>query len=319
MSELNGKEKEKEANPSKEVVYTSTPQYQPKGYGKIVAIITTVLYFTLIPYLAKLYWPKHLENEKLFNFIFSFTVHEGAFAMLNLAALVIYKLEWNFFERYKVHEFPWPWKENRELWIKQLKRSALVIGFNQFVIVPLILLLSLMKKEHRYRMDWLSLPGPVEIFMQICFFILVDDFLFYWSHRFLHWEAIYPYIHKIHHEYKNTVSIASEHAHFIEFIFGNIVPVNCGPFILGKRVHMLTVGMWLVVRMVKTTEAHMGYQFSWSPVALIPFQIPSDFHNYHHLKFKGNYGSFLKFWDVFCGTVNPGYQKFHNKGFDKID
>jgi sterol desaturase/sphingolipid hydroxylase (fatty acid hydroxylase superfamily) len=80
--------------------------------------------------------------------------------------------------------------------------------------------------------------------------------------------------------------------------------------ILGGRVHAVTFGLWLVVRVVKTTEAHSGYQFPWSPISLFPFQSASEFHNYHHAKFTGNYGSFFPFWDRLCKTVHPSYDQF---------
>jgi sterol desaturase/sphingolipid hydroxylase (fatty acid hydroxylase superfamily) len=80
--------------------------------------------------------------------------------------------------------------------------------------------------------------------------------------------------------------------------------------IIGSRMHAVTFGMWIILRVAKTTDAHSGYGFNWSPVSLIPFGNPLDFHNYHHLFFKGNYGSFLNIWDYLCGTIDPGYHKF---------
>ena len=44
------------------------------------------------------------------------------------------------------------------------------------------------------------------------------------AHRALHHPWIYAYIHKRHHEYKSVISIASEYAHPIEFIFSNAIP-----------------------------------------------------------------------------------------------
>lgn len=80
----------------------------------------------------------------------------------------------------------------------------------------------------------------------------IEDALFYWSHRALHTPWLYKRIHKvscrrlgracvvlvhqatslctlratqIHHEYYVNAALGSEHAHPVEFIFGNLVPL----------------------------------------------------------------------------------------------
>ena len=74
--------------------------------------------------------------------------------------------------------------------------------------------------------------------------MIVEDFLFFWSHRFLHWKKVYPYIHKIHHEYSTTVSIAAEYSHPLEFIMSNILPTSMGFKLLGSKAHFVTYVIW---------------------------------------------------------------------------
>jgi len=189
-------------------------------------------------------------------------------------------------------------------------RSFKIIAFNQFIVVPLFTYANIYVKGVLIRTDYESLPTVLEAIWQIYFFIFVEDFLFYWSHRFLHWNVIYPYIHKIHHEYKNTISIATENVHPIEFILANIAPVNFPILILQKRVHLLTHSMWIWVRVFKATDAHSGYNNPFVPNVPLPKKIPSQYHNFHHLQFVNNYGSFMRFWDDLCGTVAPKYAEF---------
>jgi len=220
----------------------------------------------------------------------------------------------NFFERYKINDKQWPWVEDHEKWKKFLINSFKLLSFNMFVIMPLSMLTYVIKGKAVYSLDRNNLPDLFTILWQVLFFMLAEDTAFYWSHRFLHWDKVYPYIHKIHHEYKNTISIAAEHAHPVEY-FSNILNNSFGPLLLGfgSGCHIVTYSVWLILRLGETMDGHCGYEFSWSPYRLLPFSGSSEYHNYHHINYKGNYCSLFTFWDRICGTVNPKYNKFHYK------
>jgi len=284
-----------------------------KGYGLISAILICFSWFFIIPQTAKYWWPKEIEKEGKFYSIACYATHEFWFIVCNFTMWIIYKLENPFFERYKIHDKEWPWKRNLNEWRKTIKETILLIFVNQVIFLPLVLLPNYLKNESISRVDYETLPGPYEVIIQTLFFMIVEDTSFYWIHRFFHMDFIYPYIHKIHHKYVNTVSISSEYAHPIEYIFGNLFPTSLGALILGKRVHLFTYLMWIVLRIAETTDGHCGYEFSWSPFRLMPMSGGSDYHNYHHLAFKGNYGSFFTYWDRICNTVHHRYLQFIEK------
>ena len=54
----------------------------------------------------------------------------------------IYHIEHPFFEKYKINSKHWPWYENLHEWSVLLKKSMLLITFNSFVTVPLLLLIN---------------------------------------------------------------------------------------------------------------------------------------------------------------------------------
>jgi len=70
--------------------------------------------------------------------------------------------------------------------------------------------------------------------------MIVEDTSFYWLHRLFHTPRFYKLIHKKHHEFINTVGIASEYAHPLEFAFGNLLPSGLGPMLLGNC-HIFTI------------------------------------------------------------------------------
>jgi len=139
--------------------------------------------------------------------------------------------------------------------------------------------------------------------------MILEDTIFYWCHRTIHHPKIYPYIHKKHHEFYNTVAIAAKYAHPLEFIFGNAIPAFSGPLILGDKCHLATFYLWYIIRVAETYDGHCGYEFSWSPFRLIPFSGSSEYHNFHHHANIGNYSSFFSYWDTMNGT-NKVYFKF---------
>jgi sterol desaturase/sphingolipid hydroxylase (fatty acid hydroxylase superfamily) len=288
-------------------------RYSRKGYGLIMASLMTFCWFIFVPQILPFIWPKQIENEGKFFFFASIINHLGIFIICNFVMWIIYKLEWDFFERYKTHDKPWPWKDDYQKWMKLIKQTILILFLNQGIILPLLLLNYYILDVCPHRVDFETLPSSFEVIWQTIFFMVVEDFTFYWGHRFLHWDAIYPYIHKLHHKYINTVSIASEFSNPLEFIFINVLTTNLGSLMLGKRVHCATQLMWILLRIGETTDGHCGYEFSWSPYRLLPMSASSEYHNYHHLNFKGNYASFFTVWDTICNTVNSKYKQFHEK------
>jgi len=162
-----------------------------------------------------------------------------------------------------------------------------------------------------------DLPDTVTLAGSIFFFMLCEDFCFYWTHRALHSKALYAAIHKMHHTHQTTVGIAAEYAHPVEFVLGNMLPTSVGPMILGPRAHMLTIFAWYTVRFGETLDGHCGYEFSWSPYRLIPFSGSAEYHDFHHSVNIGNYGSFFCIWDTVFGTNKVFYKHLEEREKEK--
>ncbi len=136
----------------------------------------------------------------------------------------------------------------------------------------------------------LPLPPPFEIAWQLLACILIQDTMFYWSHRALHLPRLYRAIHVRHHTFRYVRGHSSEYAHPVE-VTANLVSFMLPAILL--HVHLLTFAIWVLVRMVETVEAHSGYAFT---------RIASR-HAFHHLyAAKGCLGSFFGIWDRVMGT-----------------
>ena len=159
-----------------------------------------------------------------------------------------------------------------EAWNKLFKRSLSFNIFNALILTNIFsIFLMYLDVEQKYPTEIEKLPSTIVFIAQCLFCMIFEDASFYISHRLLHSSWLYPYIHKIHHENKVVYCLAAIHAHPIEYLFGNILPLSVGPIILGHRLHRAAMFGWFFIRGCETVDAHCGYDFPWSPFRLLPF------------------------------------------------
>jgi len=208
------------------------------------------------------------------------------------------------YDKYRISKKPWPWNDKPD--IAASFSSTLLNGFG-LAVLNLVLTVPVgvggydLVKKLGYTASEESFPGPLTIFWQILLFMVIEDALFYWGHRALHHPSIYGYIHKVHHRFTYSVSIAATATHPVEYFISNIVPFVAGPTLLGA--HCVTLYVWVVFRQSETITNHSGYALPWSMFSLLPFQGSATDHDLHHSKNTGNFGSLFNWWDWFCGTA----------------
>ncbi|KAI8917768.1 hypothetical protein DFJ77DRAFT_457758 [Powellomyces hirtus] len=107
----------------------------------------------------------------------------------------------------------------------------------------------------------------------------------------------------VHHEFSAPFGIAAEYAHPIEtvvlgqgFFLGPVMLL-----MMGVDVHVVTMAIWLAVRLIETVDVHAGYDFPWALHHWVPFLGGPAFHDHHHETFKGNYSSSFVIWDWLFG------------------
>lgn len=135
-------------------------------------------------------------------------------------------------------------------------------------------------------------PGPSlwEMIWQIVVCILAQDTLFYWTHRWLHTPRLFRAIHRKHHDFRFVRGHAVSYFHPLELAV-NLMSFILPAILLG--VHLWTFGLWIIIRVYETVEAHSGYAFTKF----------ASRHAYHHLyASRGCLGSFFGLWDRLMGT-----------------
>jgi methylsterol monooxygenase len=269
--------------------------------------------FFVLPSISQHIWPKKITNKFRFHFLAAPIVHTLALIVYNLFFLMLYKAKLPSIEKYRCNTEKWPWEEDAEKWNILFNKTIKVVVFHNLVIVPISSFLVNLHEDLWTRLSYESLPSVPEYCLHMVICMLAEDFWSYWLHRLMHHKALYKHIHKVHHDHKVTVSLVAEYAHPIEFVTVNMFATMLGPLILRSNMHCFTQMCWIMVRIFHTTLLHCGYDFDICPSRLIPFVSQASFHDYHHLMFKDNYGSFTTIWDYLCGTVGKNYEKIKLK------
>ena len=146
-----------------------------------------------------------------------------------------------------------------------------------------------------------SMPAWYTVLLQLAFFILLDDFLYYWMHRYFHENKwLLKHVHSVHHRIRNTCAINGNYMHWFEFT-ATASLMLLGPLLIGA--HLYVVWIWVVIRQFEAVDGHAGYDIPWNPAHWLPLYQGPVYHDFHHAKFKGNYAGFLPYLDRFMGNT----------------
>jgi methylsterol monooxygenase len=137
------------------------------------------------------------------------------------------------------------------------------------------------------------MPTPAVFIRDLAVTVVIEELMFFYSHRALHQPPYYAKIHKFHHQFTAPFGIAAVYAHPIEHMLSNVIPVGAGPVLMGS--HPVTACIWTTVAIINTMTVHSGYR--------IPLMPSPSFHDWHHERFNENFGV-LGVLDGVYGTCN---------------
>ncbi|XP_043453539.1 fatty acid hydroxylase domain-containing protein 2 [Prionailurus viverrinus] len=181
----------------------------------------------------------------------------------------------NFISRYRIQV-----GQNEPVDTMKLRQSMRTVLFNQCMIsVPMVIFLYpiIKMRGDPYRRE---LPTFHWFLLELAIFTLINEVLFYYSHRLLHHPTLYKKIHKKHHEWTAPIGVISFYTHPIEHVASNMLPVVLGPILMGS--HLSSIAVWFSLALICATVSHCGYH--------LPFLPSPEFHDYHHLRFNQCYG-----------------------------
>ncbi|KAK3951268.1 hypothetical protein QBC32DRAFT_315062 [Pseudoneurospora amorphoporcata] len=276
----------------------------------VAGLSSTDTYFTVLEevskynvqlsYAEKLWaaWYLWMQNDTLATGLMSFFMHEIVYFGRSIPWMVIDALP--MFNKYKLQ------KGKRPTWKEQFECAGLVLLSHCTVELPQIWLFHPIATY--FGLDYgVPFPPLWKMAFQICIFFVMEDAWHYWFHRALHYGPLYKAIHKIHHTYSAPFGLAAEYASPIEVMLLGIGTVG-SPILwvsFTKDLHLVTMYIWIVLRLFQAIDAHSGYDFPFSLRHFLPFWAGADHHDVHHERFIGNYASSFRWWD-YCLDTEAG-------------
>jgi len=148
-----------------------------------------------------------------------------------------------------------------------------------------------------------SVPSVWVFCFQVFFIFFVDDIYFYVMHRAMHENKfLLRKIHYIHHRAITPFPLEYIYVHPLEWFIGSF-----GSFLgiillmLFMPVNLYAFWAYAALRNLHEIDIHSGLE---SPLSnMIPLFSPTEHHDLHHEKVKGNYASTLNIWDRVFGTT----------------
>ncbi|KAJ0112356.1 hypothetical protein Patl1_00266 [Pistacia atlantica] len=178
-----------------------------------------------------------------------------------------------------------------------MKSFLIVVGPLQLLSYPTINLIGIR--------TGLPLPSLWELLLQLGVYFLVEDYVGYWVHRWLHTKWGYENIHHVHHEYRAPIGFSAPYAHWSEILILGF-PAFLGPALIPG--HIITYWLWFILRQMEAIDTHSGYEFPWTKY--FPFYAGAKFHDYHHYvgrRSQSNFSSVFTYCDYLYGT-DKGYR-----------
>ncbi len=137
--------------------------------------------------------------------------------------------------------------------------------------------------------------------------IFLHDTYFYWTHRLMHAERVYPRIHGLHHKSHNPTPWTAYSFDWKEAII-NFMYVKF--YLMIVPMHGLGVFIFLTFMIIRNAVGHSGYEVfprRWVTHPIFGQLTNVTHHDLHHSSFRYNYGLYFTYWDRWMGTEHPEY------------
>lgn len=217
---------------------------------------------------------------------------------ISVIAFLSFSLPWTLLawldpkplQRFKIQQKPF---EVGKYFLPTLARIAINSSIMFLILLAIWPLLRFSTIQSTHLPSW-----PV-IVLQLLFFVFLDDFIYYWMHRYMHENKwLLKHVHSVHHRIRNTCAINGNYFHWAEFVATASIAL-IPPMLVGAHIYVLWA--WIIFRQLEASDGHCGYDIPWNPAHWLPLYEGPVYHDFHHKRFQGNYAGFLPYLDRYMG------------------
>jgi lathosterol oxidase len=143
---------------------------------------------------------------------------------------------------------------------------------------------------------------PLYFPISIVLSALIHDTYFYWTHRFMHWQPVFKYIHVGHHK---SVSPTPWAIYAFQPLEAVIQFLGIMLLVILLPLSPFALFVFLCYDSFVNTAGHTGYEIVPKWISqnrfLAGFNTVTH-HDSHHTNMRVNFGSFFNVWDRIMGT-----------------
>ncbi len=198
-------------------------------------------------------------------------------------------------------------------------RMEILWSLSTFVIFGCMAVLTAWMSKQGWTLLYTDLTeyGCTWFWVSVPLMLVLHDTWFYWTHRFMHWKVIFPYVHKVHHLSTNPSPWASFSFHPAEAVIeAGIIPLVA----VVIPAHPIAILIFLFLMTIMNVMGHLGYELfpkKFVRHGLFKWSNTSTHHNMHHRLVKCNFGLYYNFWDRIMGTNHADYEKHFEEVVDR--
>jgi sterol desaturase/sphingolipid hydroxylase (fatty acid hydroxylase superfamily) len=272
--------------------------FPPLIINNITFLILTVFFLVFLGTKGAEKWAWLMQHMSLgfFVVVIGFVFYLSVFWLVGIPYLLLDKFKKPIFlYQYKIQET----SEAPKRYAQKVPLSKAVIRVlsNQFLGTwPFLGLVYILMTKLGYTQN-VPIPHWWVVLLQLAALVLIEDILFFASHHTMHRKYFFKKFHWVHHEYRETIAIATHYVHYVEHIIGNLCPVFIGVLIL--QPHPFVILFWILLVVLNALHTHSGYAFPWMSYAV--------HHDWHHYHVNGSYSA-IGLMDRLFGT-DAGFEK----------
>lgn len=150
-------------------------------------------------------------------------------------------------------------------------------------------------------------------FLSLVLMVLLHDFYFYWTHRWMHHPNIFKHVHLVHHLSTNPSPWAAYSFHPIEAVIQALVlPI----ILMILPVHEIAIAIFLIYMILRNVWGHLGYELfpnKFIKLKWLNWNTTTTHHSMHHQYSRCNYGLYFTCWDNWMKTAHDKYEDAFNE------